>query len=73
MAVLRKCAQLLILNLKWEFKIRVTDLDKLNLDMAVWFYAQAYFDSAPAASKNDTDFISGQKHTKIILFRLSKL
>ncbi len=41
--------------------MRFTDLGKLNFPMVVWFYAQEpIFSTAPAASKNDTQFKRGQ-------------
>ncbi len=39
-------------------------LDKLNLCMVVWFYAQVNFNIAPAALKNNAQFKSGQVQLK---------
>ncbi len=51
-------------------KILDTDLGKLNLLMMVRFYARAIYNTAPAASKNNARFKSGQnrlKHNHITL------
>ncbi len=37
-----------------------TDLSKLNFPMVVWFQLEPIFNTAPAASKNDAQFKSGQ-------------